>query len=136
MNRQDFQHLALIRLEEVRVLLNNKQFSGAYYLSGYVVECALKACIAKNTREFDFPDKETVIDSYTHNLVKLVRVAKLDEEIQSRITNLNFSSQWLVIKKWSEISRYKIYSKQEADDIYLAISDPNNGVLQWLQQHW
>ena len=124
MNRQDFQHLALIRLEEVRVLLNNKQFSGAYYLSGYVVECALKACIAKNTREFDFPDKETVIDSYTHNLVKLVRVAKLDEEIQSRITNLNFSSQWLVIKKWSEISRYKIYSKQEADDIYLAISDP------------
>jgi len=136
LNRQDFQHLALIRLEEVRVLLNNKQFSGAYYLSGYVVECALKACIAKNTREFDFPDKETVIDSYTHNLVKLVRVAKLDEEIQSRITNLNFSSQWLVIKKWSEISRYKIYSKQEADDIYLAISDPNNGVLQWLQQHW
>jgi len=124
LNRQDFQHLALIRLEEVRVLLNNKQFSGAYYLSGYVVECALKACIAKNTREFDFPDKETVIDSYTHNLVKLVRVAKLDEEIQSRITNLNFSSQWLVIKKWSEISRYKIYSKQEADDIYLAISDP------------
>jgi hypothetical protein len=118
------------------VLLNNKQFSGAYYLSGYVVECALKACIAKNTREFDFPDKETVVDSYTHNLVKLVRVAKLDEEIQSRITNLNFSSQWLVIKKWSEISRYKIYSKQEADDIYLAISDPNNGVLQWLQQHW
>jgi HEPN domain-containing protein len=124
LNRQDFQHLALIRLEEVRVLLNNNQFSGAYYLSGYVVECALKACIAKNTREFDFPDKETVIDSYTHNLVKLVRVAKLDEEIQSRITNLNFSSQWLVIKKWSEISRYKIYSKQEADDIYLAISDP------------
>lgn len=25
---------------------------------------------------------------------------------------------------------------QEASDIYSAITDSSNGVLQWLQQHW
>ena len=54
MNRQDLQNLALTRLEEVEVLLNNHKYSGAYYLSGYVIECALKACIAKQTQEFDY----------------------------------------------------------------------------------
>lgn len=49
MNRLDLQNLALARLEEVEVLLNNHKYSGAYYLSGYVIECALKACIAKQT---------------------------------------------------------------------------------------
>ena len=78
MNRRDLQNIALTRLKEVEVLLENRQYSGAYYLSGYVIECALKACIAKQTRKFDFPDKKTAIESYTHDLEKLVKVAKLD----------------------------------------------------------
>jgi len=77
-NRRDLQNIALTRLKEVEVLLENRQYSGAYYLSGYVIECALKACIAKQTRKFDFPDKKTAIESYTHDLEKLVKVAKLD----------------------------------------------------------
>lgn len=60
-----------MRLKKVEVLLNNRQYSGAYYLSGYVVECALKACIARQTRKFDFPDKKTVVGSYTHDLKQL-----------------------------------------------------------------
>lgn len=57
MNRQQLKNIALTRLEEVEVLLKNRKYSGAYYLSGYVVECALKACIAKQTKRFDFPDR-------------------------------------------------------------------------------
>ena len=76
MNRGDLKNLALTRLKEVEVLLTNRQYSGAYYLSGYVIECALKACIAKQTHEFEFPDKKTVMDSYTHDLEKLVKIAK------------------------------------------------------------
>lgn len=136
MNRQDFQRLALIRLDDARVLLGNNLYSGAYYLSGYVIECALKACIAKHTQKFDFPDKKTVMDSHTHDLEKLVKVARLDLDLASRRNNLNFESYWSVTKDWSEESRYRIASKQKAEDIYLAITEPNYGVLLWLQQHW
>lgn len=47
MNRSDFQDLAQIRLAEAAALLQAERFDGAYYLAGYAVECALKACIAK-----------------------------------------------------------------------------------------
>lgn len=136
MNRQDLQNLALTRLEEVEVLLNNHQYSGAYYLSGYVIECALKACIAKQTQEFDFPDKKNVMDSYTHDLEKLVKVAKLDTQFKDILKDPNFSSRWSMVKDWSEESRYQIHNRQKALDIYSAITDPNHGVLQWLQQHY
>ena len=136
MNRQDLQNLALTRLKEVEVLLNNHQYSGAYYLSGYVIECALKACIAKQTKKFEFPDKKTVMDSYTHDLEKLVKVAKLDTQLKSLLNDTNFSLRWLEVRDWSEESRYQTHNRQKALDIYSAITDPNHGVLQWLQQHW
>ncbi|OIP70032.1 MAG: DNA-binding protein [Oscillatoriales cyanobacterium CG2_30_40_61] len=136
MNRQDFQELALTRLQEAKVLLDNHQYSGAYYLSGYVIECSLKACIAKKTQQYDFPDKNTVMDSYTHNLEKLVKVAGLDRELKSLLNDRVFSSRWSEVRDWSEESRYKKNNQQKAHDIYLAITDPNHGVLQWLQQHW
>jgi HEPN domain-containing protein len=136
LNRRDLQNIALTRLKEVEVLLQNRQYSGAYYLSGYVIECALKACIAKQTRKVDFPDKKTVFDSYTHDLEKLVKVAKLDSELKSLLRDPNFSPRWALVKDWSEESRYEKHNKQKALDVYSAITDPNHGVLQWLQQHW
>lgn len=135
MNRKDLKNLALTRLKEVEVLLQHHQYSGAYYLSGYVIECALKACIAKQTKKFDFPDFKTVNDSYTHKLEQLVRVAKLDPKSQSDL-DPDFSGRWSTVKDWSEKSRYQKHNRQEALDIYSAITDPNHGVLQWLQQHW
>ena len=136
MNRRDLQNIALTRIKEVEVLLNNRQYSGAYYLSGYVIECALKACIAKQTKKFDFPDKKTVIDSYTHDLEKLVKVAKIEKQLKSLLNDPEFSLRWSIVKDWSEESRYQKHNRQEALDIYSAITDPYHGVLQWLQQHW
>jgi len=136
LNRRDLKNLALTRLKEVEVLLNNRQYSGAYYLSGYVIECALKACIAKQTKKFDFPDLKTVMDSYTHDLEKLVKVAKLHTQLKSLVNDPDFSLRWSTVKDWSEKSRYQKHNRQEALDIYSAITDPNHGVLQWLRQHW
>lgn len=136
MNRRDLKNIALTRLKEVEVLLKNRQYSGAYYLSGYVIECALKACIAKQTQRFDFPDKKTVLDSYTHDLEKLVKVAKLDTQLKSLLNDPNFALGWLEVRDWSEESRYQKHDRQKALNIYSAITDPNHGVLQWLQQHW
>ncbi len=55
MNRIDLQQLARARLREAEALLNAGEWSGAYYLAGYAVECGLKACIAKLTGLARFP---------------------------------------------------------------------------------
>jgi hypothetical protein len=57
MNRRDLQTLAKIRLKEAQALARLRLYDGAYYLAGYAVECALKACIARRTSRYDFPDK-------------------------------------------------------------------------------
>jgi hypothetical protein len=44
-NRAEFQKLADLRAREAGVLLAARCYDGAYYLAGYAVECALKACI-------------------------------------------------------------------------------------------
>lgn len=54
MNRKTFQVLANLRIREAQALLRAKEFSGAYYLVGYAVECGLKACIAKGVKKHDF----------------------------------------------------------------------------------
>jgi hypothetical protein len=72
LNRSDLQQLADDRVRDADALLNTDRWSGAYYICGYVVECALKACISKQTNLHDFPDKAVVEKSYTHDLTKLL----------------------------------------------------------------
>ncbi len=45
MNLVELRQLAEDRLRDAAALLAAGQFSGAYYLAGYAVECGLKACI-------------------------------------------------------------------------------------------
>ena len=49
MNRRDLQQLADDRVLDAEALLNAGRWAAAYYLSGYAVECALKARIARQT---------------------------------------------------------------------------------------
>ncbi len=138
MNRADLQNLAALRVQEAKLLLNGGFHAGAYYLAGYALECALKACIAKQTKEHDFPDKRIVDKSYTHSLETLIEVAglkkELDDEIQS---NGMFSKYWNVVKDWKESVRYEAgITEKRAADLYLAIDDAKHGVLQWLKKWW
>ena len=138
MNRSDLKKLALTRLREAKVLLLNGEYSGAYYLAGYVVECGLKACIAKQTKRFDFPDRKTVVDSYTHDLSVLVRVAGLQPSLDLEIQRdqQGFGRCWSVVKEWTEQHRYRIIDQKTAEDMIEAISDAKHGVLKWLRHHW
>lgn len=61
MNRADLQVLARLRLAEAKVLFDNRRYEGAYYLLGYAIECALKAYIAKQTKRYDFPEKNLLM---------------------------------------------------------------------------
>ena len=82
MTRKDLQKLLSIRLGEAKLLLAANAPDGAYYLAGYAIECALKACVAKTTKRHDFPDKQRASDSYTHNAKRLVVVAGLESALE------------------------------------------------------
>jgi len=136
-NRADLQALATTRLEDARTLLRNERFAGAYYLAGYAVECALKSCIAKRTREHDFPDKSTVAQSWTHDLEKLVKTAQMELALQQRIdSDRVFARCWNEVKEWSEESRYDSIAPLKAQALLRAIEEPGHGVLSWLRECW
>ena len=118
------------------MLLQVRRYSGAYYLAGYAVECALKAAIAKSVRRHEFPDLNAVKDSYTHNLERLLKLAGLDTALRSAMNqNGNLLINWAVVKDWSEKSRYQMNHRQEATDLIGAINDPQDGMLAWLNPH-
>ena len=95
-------------MREARALLDAGHYAGAYYLCGYAVECALKARIARQTNRFDFPpDPDKVRRTYSHNLENLVKVAQLESELkQQSEADPGFQAYWLIVKEWSEQSRY------------------------------
>jgi HEPN domain len=137
LNRQDLQLLAHTRLREAKALLDAGEFSGAYYICGYAIECALKACIAKRTDQHDFPDKLRVEQSYTHDLSnKLLAAAGLQQELEDKLkADAPFANKWLVVKDWTEGSRYELHDQKKAVDFYTAVAD-TNGVLAWLKTRW
>lgn len=138
MNRHDLQILSRERLRDARVLLSKERHVGAYYLAGYAVECALKACIARQTQRFDFPDKKVAVDSYTHNLVKLVGLAGLTRSLETTSSSDRaFGLNWTVVKDWDVEDRYNLsISLAQAKDIYSAISSRRGGVMTWIRGHW
>ncbi|MCH8206109.1 MAG: HEPN domain-containing protein [Chloroflexi bacterium] len=109
MNRSELQRIARSRTEDAKALLDDGRFSGAYYILGYAVECALKACLAKQTRRYDFPDRKLVNASHTHDLESLLRVSGLYSDLQTESrTNRALDENWAVVKDWTVDSRYDV----------------------------
>jgi len=137
MNRTDFQEIAEIRLRESKALLSAGFPDGAYYLAGYAVECALKACIAKRTKEHDFPEKKLVNDSHTHDLGKLIQLAELQVELDNAMqTNPVMKASLGAVQDWSEATRYEKKTNQDATELLQAIEDQTGGLLPWIMSRW
>jgi hypothetical protein len=138
MNRADFQQLAELRVREAEALLKAGYFDGAYYLLGYAIECALKACIAKQTREYDFPpDRKAVEAIYKHNPNDLLKASILEREHdEARRGSSAFDANWKIVQGWTEQSRYQQgKSEKEVGDFFSAIVG-DEGVLPWLKKSW
>jgi HEPN domain-containing protein len=137
-NRRDFQSLTRVRLVEAKHLLDAGLYDGAYYLAGYAVECALKACIAGQTQIHDFPPKPAEVRGmYTHNLRELVISAGLREDLEDAINGCKvFERYWYTVRDWSEETRYVRTAGPAAVGLYTAITDRQHGVLRWLRRHW
>ncbi|MBI2218819.1 MAG: HEPN domain-containing protein [Candidatus Rokubacteria bacterium] len=136
MTRQEFQRLAELHLRAAMALLQKRHPAGAYYLAGYAVECALKACIAKKTRAHSFPPKHAR-DMYTHELRRLVALAGPEHRLRQDAPPGSLLDQnWSTVNRWSEEARYERRTSREARDLLAAITDSEHGVLTWLRQSW
>lgn len=134
MTRLEFQTLAEARAIDAEVLLTAGRFTGAHYLAGYAVECALKACIAKAFSHEDIPDPKLVQAIYTHDLRKLLEQARTNQQI---IFDSPVRLSWSIVEKWSEKTRYALtITQSEASNMLKAVTDPAQGVLPCLKKYW
>jgi hypothetical protein len=134
--RKDFQRLAELRAKDAATLAKTGSQQGAYYLAGFAIECALKACIAKKTRRHDFPaDKDYAGKVYTHNLEQLLKLAHLDTQLNEDVENRpQLAVNWDVVRRWNVDSRYET-SKLSGREMILATNSAD-GVLQWIKLYW
>lgn len=142
MDRKKLQNLARARLKDAKALLGRKRWSGAYYLCGYVIECALKACLLRHLGESEaiFGDQQylkKLADCWTHDLVKLVNLAGLDADFgAARGANAALDAFWTETKDWKETSRYEEKTEAQARALYEAVSHNPDGVFRWIQSRW
>lgn len=131
-SRFDFEKLLDLRLKEAKLLLDQKDWDGAYYIAGYAIEFALKIrIIAQLMKSNSFPDKKLAENFYKHELTQLRKLAGLDDEMDK---DGAVSPLWDIVKDWSEQTRYAIgKTEKDAKDLYDAIE---KGVLPWIKARW
>jgi HEPN domain-containing protein len=137
-NRRDFRRLADERLRDARVLLAGRRYAAAYYLAGYAVECGLKACIARQIRQYEFPRTARFSrDVFTHDLKELVKHADLNGSLAEAVeSSEQFKRNWETVAKWTEESRYQRTSREDAEALLGAITEEVDGVMTWIRQRW
>jgi hypothetical protein len=144
MIRQDFQQIALVRLEDAQALLEKHQYDGCCYIAGYCIELALKAATCKLMERDDFfslARPETVRAFKIHNLRELIILAGLWQKLEDLETvDRAIFANWTVILnniKWSEQLRYEIgLTETQATNVVQAIAHPQNGILKWIKNYW
>lgn len=130
--------LADLRLLDAEVLYGAGRYAGAYYLSGYAVECGLKAAIARETREHDFPELRRAHSAHTHDLAALLQLAGLADALdRERDRSSAFDASWATIKDWVETCRYRHdIGRKMAGSLLEAVRNPDNGMLPWIRKRW
>ncbi len=111
-----------------------RHFDGAAYLAGLGVECGLKACIARKTAEFQFPDARWANRVNTHHLESLLKEAELDAALK-RASN-EIRENWTIVKDWRVDMRYEIGIAETDCRDFLAAASGQDGFVPWVKLFW
>jgi hypothetical protein len=140
MTRADWQQLAEERAKDAQALLAVSQWSGAYYLGGYAVECGLKSCVlvrVMGAPQCIFLDKRFSEKCWTHDLEDLVKLADLAAVRDAAVAaNATLNLNWQFVFAWSEQDRYRMKTEVQARELVAAVTDKVNGVLPWIKGRW
>jgi len=103
---KDLRAIARARLRDAQVLLKAKRFDGAFYLSGYAVELALKARICRTLKWPGFPQSGREFEDFrslrTHSLEVLLKFSGVEERVTARR-----AAEWSVVAEWDPEKRYQ-----------------------------
>ena len=101
----ELRSIAQARLKDAQVLLASNRYDGAIYLSGYVVEIALKARICETLHWAGYPSTNSEFRDYqtfrTHNLDVLLRLSGVENEILT-----DALADWSAVAYWDPEIRY------------------------------
>jgi hypothetical protein len=137
MTRLELQRLSQAKVDDAQLLCTNGRYGNAYYLAGYAVELGLKACVAKQIREHQIPDKALINGIYTHEAPKLIGLAGLSGALKEQQDRDGlFQSYWAICAEWKPDARYVMNDAMSAELLLTAVGDPEHGVLQWIKAHW
>jgi HEPN domain-containing protein len=155
-HRLEFQEMALLKIKEANLLHKNGLYHGAFYLSGYAMEFALKAAVCRNLDMDDFFEEKKSNDKSkpsggifekmkTHDIGTLLIMAGLYNKLNAfKEANEEFEIKWnyITTKQWNEQCRYdnssmtKKYNKIDVESFIDAIDNKKGGFLKWIQHYW
>ena len=140
MNRGDWQKFAVKYVSDAKALLAARRWSAAYYLTGYAVECGLKACVLARVAsepEVMFADRRFSDRCWTHDLSQLMSLAGLTAQLDAATAaDPQLKLNWEMVKEWDEGSRYERKARVEARRLYAATLSKNHGVFPWIKARW
>jgi hypothetical protein len=144
LNHAELQRMTEERLRDADALMTGGRWAFAYYVAGYAVECALKACLLKRMvlTGWVFDESAKRVDECrTHDFATIIKIAgMLDDLKQRRNESLaaagRFHVNWEVVSEWKVTSRYDEKSEAEARELIAAITDESDGVMTWIRNYW
>jgi HEPN domain-containing protein len=134
---------------EARALLSAYHADAAFYLAGYSIECALKACVCRTLDQDDFykPDRsnksvryvqERVLREFkTHNYNDLLVLTGLSAKFELACqTDLALDIAWEIVRnlQWTEQARYQ-YNSKSIEDCYVFVESVET-ILIWISKYW
>ena len=137
MRRAELQLVAQGKIDDAILLLNQGRASNAYYLAGYSVEIALKACIAKQIAGDAIPELNFVKSIYDHDLQRLMKVAGLSAELKrTQDGDRDFAANWAIICEWGPDDRYGFTDLGTTQLMIAAVADATRGIFPWIKARW
>lgn len=136
--RSDFKELAKLKLSEAEALYEAGFYHGAVYLSGYVIEFALKARICRLLGVDEYPVTRNLKQAYaSHDLEQLLLLAGLKRKLDPEKTPLfEYWSTAVPSKPEQRYEPSRNVSRQDAEETLTAIGDRKDGILRWLKRYW
>ena len=142
MNKEELRQLAEDRVLDAQALLAGGRWSFAYYVSGYAIECGLKASILARMglTGWIFEPKVKIDEVITHDFTKLLTIAGLKAEhdaalATSAAAGTNFVGNWGIVSSWNVSSPYAPHTEAEARELHRAVTEAD-GVLPWIRNYW
>jgi hypothetical protein len=115
----ELRKIAKARWLDAAALLKARRYDGAYYLSGYAIELALKARICRTLKWPGFPESAQEFKGLqsikTHDLEMLLRFSGIEGRIKQK-----HLPEWSVVLDWNPEKRYQPIghsSLQQATDM-------------------